>query len=112
VYCVRWQYLAWGRVSDPSRRSKAPQLTGTTHLQSYDSFSAVILRKRRPSHSEGLPTKSLPRACRGDLCTSTWTPARHYATGEEGAVEVESRWTERRREQLGMYPVIRRRDVS
>jgi hypothetical protein len=36
----------------------------------------------------------------------------HDATGEEGAVEIESRWTARRREQLGAYPVVRRRDVS
>jgi hypothetical protein len=41
-----------------------------------------------------------------------WSSARHYATGEEGAVEIESRWTARRREQLGVYPVVRRRDVS
>jgi putative transposase len=42
----------------------------------------------------------------------TWSSARHYATGEEGAVEIESRWTARRREQLGVYAVVRRRDVS
>jgi len=41
-----------------------------------------------------------------------WSSGRHYATGEEGAVEIESRWTARRREQLGVYPVVRRRDVS
>jgi putative transposase len=42
----------------------------------------------------------------------TWSSARHYATGEEGAVEIESRWTARRREQLGVNPAVRRRDVS
>jgi putative transposase len=41
-----------------------------------------------------------------------WSSARNYATGEEGAVEIESRWTSRRREQLGVYPVVRRRDIS
>ena len=41
-----------------------------------------------------------------------WSSARHYATGEEGAVEIESRWTARRREQLGVHPVVRRRDVG
>jgi len=30
----------------------------------------------------------------------------------EGTVEIESRWTARRREQLGVYPVVRRRNVS
>jgi hypothetical protein len=39
-----------------------------------------------------------------------WSSARHYATGEDCGVEIESRWTERRREQLGVYPVARRRD--
>jgi hypothetical protein len=33
-------------------------------------------------------------------------------TGEEAVVEIESRWTTRRREHLGVYPVARRRDVS
>jgi len=46
----------------------------------------------------------------------TWSSARHYsrhyATGEEGAIEIESRWTARRREQLGVYPVVRRHGVS
>jgi putative transposase len=41
-----------------------------------------------------------------------WSGARHYATGEECGVEIESRWTARRREQLGVYPAVRRRDVS
>jgi len=38
----------------------------------------------------------------------TWNSARHYATGEECGVEIESHWTARRREQLGVYPVVRR----
>jgi putative transposase len=41
-----------------------------------------------------------------------WSSAQHYATGKECAVEIESRWTARRRVQLGVYPVVRRRDVS
>ena len=31
-----------------------------------------------------------------------WSSFRHYATGEEGAVEIESEWTGRRRERMGM----------
>jgi putative transposase len=42
----------------------------------------------------------------------TWRSSRHYATGEDCGVEIESHWTTRRREQLGMYPLVRRRDVS
>jgi putative transposase len=42
-----------------------------------------------------------------------WSSALHYSTGKECAVEIETHWTARRREQLGLYPVVRRRrDVS
>jgi len=41
----------------------------------------------------------------------TWSSARHYATGAECGVEIESHWTARRREQLCVYPVVRRRNV-
>jgi putative transposase len=37
-----------------------------------------------------------------------WSSFRHYATGEDGVVEIESQWTARRREQLGIYPQVRR----
>jgi putative transposase len=33
-----------------------------------------------------------------------WSSFAHYATGVEGAVEVESQWTARRREQMGTVP--------
>ncbi len=33
-----------------------------------------------------------------------WSSFRHYATGETGAVEIESQWTARRRERLGIFP--------
>jgi putative transposase len=31
-----------------------------------------------------------------------WSSFRHYATGDEGVVEIESEWTARRREQMGV----------
>ncbi len=39
-----------------------------------------------------------------------WSSFRHYLTGEEGVVEIESEWTGRRRERMGMAggPVFRR----
>jgi putative transposase len=37
-----------------------------------------------------------------------WSSFRHYATGIEGVVEIESEWTAQRREQLGMLPKVRR----
>jgi len=33
-----------------------------------------------------------------------WSSFRHYLTGEASAVEIESQWTARRREQLGIFP--------
>ena len=44
------------------------------------------------------------------LCDSPeqwpWSSFRHYQTGEEGLVEVESHWTARRREQRGEFLTI------
>jgi putative transposase len=38
-----------------------------------------------------------------------WSSFRHYATGEDGVVEMESQWTARKRERLGIFPVLRLR---
>jgi putative transposase len=35
-----------------------------------------------------------------------WSSFRHYATGETSAVQIESRWTARRREQAGIFPTV------
>jgi putative transposase len=32
-----------------------------------------------------------------------WSSFRHYLTGAAGAVEIESQWTARRRERLGIF---------
>ena len=55
-----------------------------------------------------------PRQASHDLIPEdwAWSSTQHYATGEEGAVEIESHWTERRSERLEVYPVVCRRDVS
>jgi putative transposase len=37
---------------------------------------------------------------------------RHYATGEAGVVEIESQWTARRRERLGIFPTLKLRPQS
>jgi putative transposase len=41
-----------------------------------------------------------------------WSSFRHYATGEEDIVEIESHWTARKREQLGIYPTARMREPA
>ena len=41
-----------------------------------------------------------------------WSSLRHYLTGEEGPVEVESVWTARKCERLGNFPKVTRRDSS
>jgi len=42
----------------------------------------------------------------------SWSSFRHYLTGEEGVVEIESHWTATRREKSGIYPTVRRRDPA
>ena len=41
-----------------------------------------------------------------------WSSFRHYLTGEEGAVEIESRWTAQRRERMGIYLRVRGRESA
>jgi hypothetical protein len=36
-----------------------------------------------------------------------WSSFRHYATGEESPVEIESQWTARKREQAGVFLALR-----
>jgi putative transposase len=36
-----------------------------------------------------------------------WSSFRHYFTGSDGVVEIESQWTARRRERLGIIPTVR-----
>jgi len=40
-----------------------------------------------------------------------WSSFRHYVTGVESIVEVESMWTAQKREQQGVYPQVRRRQA-
>jgi putative transposase len=42
----------------------------------------------------------------------SWSSYRHYLTGTEGAVQIESEWTAQRREQMGLRPKVRRGPVS
>ena len=36
-----------------------------------------------------------------------WSSFRHYLNGEVGPVEIESQWTARKREQLGIFPEVK-----
>jgi putative transposase len=36
-----------------------------------------------------------------------WSSFRHYLYGEEGTVEIESPWTARKRESLGIFPTVK-----
>ncbi len=40
-----------------------------------------------------------------------WSSFRHYSTGEEGVVEIESEWTGRRRERMGMPLRVKIREL-
>jgi putative transposase len=41
-----------------------------------------------------------------------WSSFRHYVSGVEGPVEIESQWTARKRERLGVTPRLVRRDQN
>ena len=41
-----------------------------------------------------------------------WSSFRHYLTGEEEVVEIESHWTATRREKQGIVPSVQRRDSA
>jgi len=41
-----------------------------------------------------------------------WSSARHYSTGEEGVVEIESQWTARKRERMGIRPRLKRSEPA
>ncbi len=41
-----------------------------------------------------------------------WSSFRHYAFGEEGLVEIESQWTARKRERMGVMPTVTQRDKA
>lgn len=41
-----------------------------------------------------------------------WSSFRHYASGAEGVVEIESQWTARKRELTGVTPQLRIQDQS
>jgi putative transposase len=41
-----------------------------------------------------------------------WSSFRHYATGEDSVVEIESQWTAQKREWMGAHPTVRRRDIA
>jgi putative transposase len=36
-----------------------------------------------------------------------WSSFRHYLTGEAGTVEIESQWTARKREDAGVFPMVK-----
>jgi putative transposase len=41
-----------------------------------------------------------------------WSSFRHYATGVEGTIEIESHWTARKREQMGIVPTVQYRSQN
>jgi putative transposase len=41
-----------------------------------------------------------------------WSSFRNYATGEEGIVEIESPWTARKRERMGIVPTVKIRETT
>jgi hypothetical protein len=53
-----------------------------------------------------------PLKHRNPALARPWSSFRHYLTGDTSAVEIESQWTARRREQLGIFPTVRTRSAE
>src|SRR2546425_8129569 len=41
-----------------------------------------------------------------------WSSFRHYMTGDPGPIEIESEWTARKREKMGIFPTVRIRPME
>jgi len=68
------------------------------NVRSYDSFAGKLRYIHRNPMKRGLCEK--PEDWE-------WSSFRHYATGYEGVVEIESEWTARKRERAGIRLTVR-----
>ena len=92
-----------------SHRLKRPGAAAFWQVRYYD-FNVWSERKQ----TEKLDYMHMNPVKRGLVTTPEqwpWSSYRHYASGLEGIVEIESRWTARKREQLGLTPQIVRREL-
>jgi len=92
-----------------SHQLKIPRTAFFWQARYYD-FNVWSERKR----AEKLDYMHMNPVKRG-LVTSPeqwpWSSFRHHANGVEGVVEIESHWTARKRERLGLTPQIVRREL-
>ena len=92
-----------------SHRLKRPGAAAFWQVRYYD-FNVWSERKQ----TEKLDYMHMNPVKRGLVTTPEqwpWSSYPHYASSLEGIVEIESQWTARKREQLGLTPQIVRREL-
>ena len=109
-------------LSEPERRNLAIAIqmlkqntakelgNGTLWQKRYYDFPVWTEKKRvqKLQYMHRNPVKRGLVARPGDW---QWSSFRHYATGEEGIVEIESEWTARRHEALGLTLRVKQGEV-
>ena len=117
---VRQQYglLVYGYVVNAGARAPAGQRTGARHTGAglcaahpfwqarYYDFNVwsehKFVEKLRYIHRNPVQRGLVERPEEW-----AWSSFRHYANRDAGPVEIESYWTARRREQMGIFPTVR-----
>jgi putative transposase len=83
--------------------------TVNTNLFLHGDTSEEVIERKRVEKLRYMHGNPVTRGLVASPEDWTWSSFRHYATGEDGAVEIESQWTARKREQRGIYPNVHRR---
>jgi REP-associated tyrosine transposase len=68
----------------------------------------VLTDRRFTQKLRYLHRNPVTRGLVGDPADWRWSSYRHYLDGAEGTVEIESEWTFRRRERLGILPKFKK----
>ncbi len=94
-----------------SRALRKPRSTEPLWQARYYDFN-VRSERKRVEKLRYLHRNPVKRELVGAPEEWAWSSFRHYLTGAESVVEVESPWTAKRREEMGIFPRVSRREVS
>jgi putative transposase len=102
-----------GTLSEAIKSAEA-RCIAAAHRRCRTFLAKALLRFQHPQSRavRGEVAVSHRNPVKRELCAAPedwpWSSFRHYAIGEEGAVEIESEWTARKRERLAgtLRPVI------
>ena len=90
-----------------SRRLRRPSMRRFWHVRYYDFL--VHSEKKRIEKLRYMHRNPVKRGLVDRPEDWAWSSFRHYATGCEGTVEIESEWTARKRERMGVTLTVMRR---